>query len=73
MITSKVVNIRYAIVYHPKLWTDFRVNPDGRVLEWKDSDDNIDGWWSWCDECDPYYEEIKQSGLEALENDLRVS
>jgi hypothetical protein len=35
-----------------------------------DSDDNIDGWWSSCDECDPYYEEIKQSGLEALENDL---
>ncbi len=70
IINTKVVNIRYAIVNHTKLWADFRVYPDGRVLKWKVSDDNIDGWWSSCDECDPYYEEIKQSGLEALENDL---
>jgi hypothetical protein len=70
MIKSKVVNIRYATVQHPKFWDDFRVSPDGRVLKWKVSDDNIDGWWSSYDECDPYYEEIKQSGLEALENDL---
>lgn len=68
MIKTEVVNIRYALVNHPKLWSSFRVNPDGSVLEWKVSDENVDGWWSWYDECDHYYDEIKQAGLEVLEN-----
>jgi hypothetical protein len=30
---------------------------------------NIDGWWSRYTDCEDYYEEVKQAGLEALEND----
>jgi len=69
MIAAKVVTIRYATVQHPKFWDDFRVYPNGDVYIWKVSDYNIDGWWSRYTDCEDYYEEVKQAGLEALEND----
>jgi len=69
MITTKIVNIRYALVSHPYWWCDFRVYPDGGVQVWKVSDYNVDGWWSEYDEYEPNYDEIKQAGLEALKND----
>lgn len=69
MINTTVVNVRYAIVNHPKMWSDFKVYPNGIVEEWKVSDDNVDGWWSYYDEYEHYYNEIKQAGLKALEED----
>lgn len=69
MITAKVTSIRFATVHHPKSWYDFRVYPNGDVYMWKVSDDNVEGWWSCYTDCEDYFEEIQQAGLEALEND----
>jgi phosphosulfolactate synthase (CoM biosynthesis protein A) len=66
-IKAKVIKDIYARVYHPKSWRDFKVYSTGIVEQWIVSDDNVDGFWSYYDSYEPYYEEIRQAGLKALE------
>lgn len=61
---KKIVSV-YARV-NDDSW-DYRVWPSGQVEMWSVDDENVEGHWILMNETDSRYDEIRQAGLDVLE------